>query len=339
MQDLEGLNKNIKISDEEQVSKSLTRYNLQLAMLLLVTRGYVILKNALPPDLVEDLKKSYFNIYKDCQESYEEGNDNIQLSNKENTYFYNKKARFRIFPRLVPPFNNELVVSNPLAFQVLEGLLGDGFYCKSVSSDTCTNEAILQSPHRDIDFYKNSEPYGYIVNIPLVHCGLHNGPLEVWPGGSHIWQGKLFKKFEMQPNVQDGRNPEIEEFAEYFAAKKIEFHPGDILLRDPGMWHRGTLNPTTDPRIMLTISYFRKDFFYNYGNPKYNVDSGIYENLLPETKKVFNYMFNKKKILYWKMYLTEQYYKIELYPVMGIPLRLLTRFYWWVYMFRLNRLK
>jgi hypothetical protein len=84
------------------------------------------------------------------------------------------------------------LLANPFVVPILNRLLGESFCCRYVSSDTCLEGAILQSPHSDIDgdevFVGGVwKPRGYIVNVPVMECGLHNGPLEVWPGGSHYF--------------------------------------------------------------------------------------------------------------------------------------------------------
>ena len=53
------------------------------------------------------------------------------------------------------------------------------------------------------------------------------------------------------------------------------------------MWHRGTPNPTDEPRTMLTSGYFRKDYFYPYGDPNYNLDEKLYAELDPSVRELF----------------------------------------------------
>jgi hypothetical protein len=81
-------------------------------------------------------------------------------------------------------------------------------------------------------FSNDGDARASIVNIPITHCGLHNGPLEVWPGGSHLWRAENFAKFNLYPFVQDGTNTAVERLARHIPSKKIELRPGQIMIRD-----------------------------------------------------------------------------------------------------------
>lgn len=324
----DALEKNIILSDDERATGLLSPENRKLGALLLHGRGYVILHGAVPVELVDRLWQSFGDLYADCQASMDGNVGWPWISRSTGTVFWEKLSRVRIFPKLVPPFSSSQVLANPFAVPILQEVLGEGFYCKSVSSDTCVKGAILQSPHRDIEFYDGDDPFGYIVNVPLMHCGLHNGPLEVWPGGSQHWKGDLFVRYRTEPNVQDGRNPAIEELSEYVPSKKIDLKPGDLLIRDPGMWHRGTPNPTDEPRTMLTISYFRRDYYYSYGDPAYNIDETMFEAMDPSAKALFAYCFTRTSPLYWKRQGHQAVEALEKRPWVGAPVRAGVRLKW-----------
>ena len=301
--------------------------NRKLGAMLLHARGYVLLKGAVPEALVTEMHDAFRTIYADCQEAMVDRRGKLLVGKATNTVFWERKARYRIFPRLSPPFSDRYVLANPFAMAILTESLGEGFYCKSVSSDTCINGAIRQAPHRDLDFYNGAPPFGATINIPIMHCGLHNGPLEVWPGGSHLWHGEKFVAFGVLPFTQDGENPEVEAFAEHLPSKKIELRPGDLLIRDPGMWHRGNPNPTDEPRTMLTTSYFRPDFFYDYGDPLHNLDKGLYEALDPAVRGLFTYLFDAKDSRYWKLRYGRAHRQLKDRRLLGAPLRIGSQ--WW----------
>jgi ectoine hydroxylase-related dioxygenase (phytanoyl-CoA dioxygenase family) len=289
----------ITLSREERDSGMLSAAHRELAAVLLSCRGYVILRDALEPDFVEALRQEMEAIYSDCQTtlSAETGTSpdalhSVHVSQKKGAHFWYRKSRWRIFPRLMGPMGDQRLLANAFALPVLEQMLGPDFYCKYVSSDTCVKGAILQSPHSDIDgdhvFVENEwRPRGYVVNVPVMECGLHNGPLEIWPGGSHMWTTGLLKRHGLEPNVQDGRNPAVERVADYLPSLKVVLLPGEVLIRDLAMWHRGTPNPTDQPRTMLTIGMFRRDHAYGYGDPSYNVDEQLYRQLPPRIQRMY----------------------------------------------------
>jgi ectoine hydroxylase-related dioxygenase (phytanoyl-CoA dioxygenase family) len=290
----------LQISKEELAHGALTPTNRALAAMILSCRGYVILQNALHEEYVHSLGREIAAIYEDCRatlDAVETGTDpeaiqRVHVSKRKQARFWFRKSRWRIFPRLTAPLNDPRLLANPFVVPVLEDLLGEGFHCKYVSSDTCVKGALLQSPHSDIDgddvFVDNRwRPRGYIVNVPVMECGLDNGPLEVWPGGSHMWTSELLQKYGLSPHVQDGRNPPVERVAEYFGSTKVALRPGEILIRDLAMWHRGTPNSTDTPRSMLTIGFFRADRPYGYGDPYFNLDRELFRNLDPRVRRMF----------------------------------------------------
>jgi len=299
----------IELTDAERQSGTLSAENLQLASLLVSTRGYVILKNALEQDFIQSIGREMMAIYDDCRNTMGEETGTspdalhqAHTARERGTRFWFRKGRWRIFPRLREPMSDPRLMANPFVMPIVEGLLGADFYCKYMSSDTCVAGSILQSPHSDIDgediFVDNQwRPRGYVVNIPVMECGLHNGPLEVWPGGSHMWTAGLLRPYGLEPNVQDGRNPAVERLAEFLPSIKVVLTPGDILIRDLAMWHRGTPNPHEAPRTMLTIGLFRADRQYGYGDPSFNVDEELYRQLPPRIKKMFDYHFSTRSKL------------------------------------------
>ncbi|MGC4093509.1 MAG: phytanoyl-CoA dioxygenase family protein [Polyangiaceae bacterium] len=294
----------IVVSKEERDRGVLSPENQRLVNMLLTCRGYVILRDALELEFVEKIRREMQEIYDDCTSTLGEETDaapdakhNVYVSKKKGATFWFRKSRWRIFPRLTAPMSDPLLLANPLVVPILEGMLGSDFYCKYMSSDTCVNGAILQSPHSDIDgedtFVENKwRPRGYVVNVPVMECGLHNGPLEVWPGGSHMYTSALLAPYGLEPDVQDGRNPPVEALADYLPSLKVVLLPGEILIRDLAMWHRGTPNPSDKPRTMLTIGFFRQEKAYGYGNPSYNLDEALWRTLHPRIQKMFAYHFS-----------------------------------------------
>ena len=302
----------IIISDEERRKETLSNENHQLGVLLLHARGYVVLKGAVPASLVTELCSSFKRIFdgnvrhlrteRHAASTTTGGWREGQHIEGEDSIFYEINSRFRIFPKLRGAFANPYVLSNPFAKSIIAETLGPNYYCKYLSSDTCVSGSMMQAPHRDIEFYNEDNVRGCIVNIPIMHCGLHNGPIEVWPGGTHLWRSDKFFKFNLRPFVQDELNPSIEAFASRIPSKKIDLKPGELLIRDPGMLHRGTPNCTDEPRTMLTAGYFRRDYHCTYGDPLYNLDAGLFHKLVPSVQELFAPFFTKSDVLYRQLH-------------------------------------
>lgn len=295
---------NVIVSDQEHRDGRLSAENTRLGTLLLHARGYVILQGALPESLVAELRSNFVELYAESLRHHRLGQRERSASDLQvgaKSVSWERGSRFRIFPKLTGPFASKYVLRNPFAHVIISETLGAEYYCKSLSSDTCIKGSTTQAPHRDIDFYDNDDASGCLVNIPLMHCGLHNGPIEVWPGGSHLWRSELFRKFNLQPFIQDDPNPEVEFFASFISSTLIELRPGDLMIRDPGMLHRGTPNPTDEPRTMLTAGYFRSHYYYPYGDPRYNLDDELYRELELSVRQLFAPFFEKSDWRYAKL--------------------------------------
>jgi len=293
----------IRISGRELRNAELSVENTRLGTMLLHTRGYVILRAAIPDSLLAELQTSFQELYGRVTRQMRAGRHKTPEGEAWSTdgVFWERGSRLRIFPRLTGPFAAADVVRNAFAHSIIAETLGDDYYCKSVSSDTCLKGSTKQAPHRDIGFYEGNGIPGCLVNIAITECTLQNGPIEVWPGGSHLWRAELFERFNLDLFIQDEANPSVEALASQIPSRLIELAPGDLMIRDPGMLHRGTPNPTDEPRTMLTTGYFRNDYYYPYGDTRYNLDERYYRELDLTVRQVFAPFFNKSDRRYWRL--------------------------------------
>jgi ectoine hydroxylase-related dioxygenase (phytanoyl-CoA dioxygenase family) len=276
----------VRVSEEERAADRLSPESFRTAALLLRTSGYVVLRDALPPKLVAETRDAFDEILRDCIES-RQGDAWYQVSGRRQAVFWERGARWRIFPKLRPPLSDARLLANPLLTQVLAELLGSDFRCKFVSSDTCLRGSALQAPHREFGTGGAREPRAYFVNVPLGRNTRRNGPLEVWPTGSHLWSPDLLDRHGLTDDVQDGSNPGLEDFARRLPSERLLLEPGSILIRDPGMLHRGTPNRTRHPRTMLTACYLHGDYDYDYGTADYNLDAELFARLDPRVQRLF----------------------------------------------------
>ncbi|WP_038162602.1 phytanoyl-CoA dioxygenase family protein [Verrucomicrobium sp. BvORR106] len=286
---LEG---SLVITPAELDAKALSAEHLRQAALLLHTRGYVILKGAMPLLIAHAARDEFSRIFQDCVAS-KEGDGWYQVARETQAVFWERNFRWRIFPKLRGTFSDAWIVANPLAMQVVNHLLGSELYCKFVSSDTCLKGAVIQSPHRELGSGDQWSPRAYVVNVPLVHCGLENGPLEVWYTGSHLWRNEVLRGLSYDDDVQDGRNPQAEELADLFPSRRVVLELGDVLIRDPGLLHRGTVNFTDDPRSMLTVCLMRQGESHSYGEATYSLDREMWQALDPAVQPLFAHAFRE----------------------------------------------
>jgi ectoine hydroxylase-related dioxygenase (phytanoyl-CoA dioxygenase family) len=276
----------VRVKQGEREAERLDPEGRRMAALLLHTTGYVVLRDALPRDLVAGAREAFDDILRDCIES-REGEAWYQVSARRQAVFWERGARWRIFPKLRPPLSDPRLLANPLVLPILDELLGRDFRCKFVSSDTCLKGSEPQAPHRELGTGGTAEPLAYIVNVPLSRNTRRNGPLEVWPNGTHLWSDEALEHGGISDEVQDGSNPALEELAARMPSERLLLEPGSILIRNPGMLHRGTPNRTRRPRTMLTVCYLRREYDYDYGSTEYNLDSELFARLDPTVQRLF----------------------------------------------------
>jgi ectoine hydroxylase-related dioxygenase (phytanoyl-CoA dioxygenase family) len=276
----------VRVSDEERGAGRLSPDGFRTASRLLHTEGYVVLRDALPQDLIAAVRDEFDDILRDCVSS-RAGDGWYQVSHRHHAVFWERGARWRVFPKLRLPLSDPRLLANPLVVPLLEELLGHGFRCKWVSSDTCVRGSTAQAPHRELGAGGTSEPRAYVVNVPLTRNSNRNGPLEVWPSGSHLWSAEMLERNGLADELQDGSNPAMEEFAARLPSERLLLEPGSLLIRNPGMLHRGTPNRTRSPRTMLTLCYLSAAHDHDYGDVEYNLEDGLFERLDPSVRRLF----------------------------------------------------
>lgn len=185
-----------------------------------------------------------------------------------------------------PPFIHEDVVAHPLVMPILQRLLGDGFRCTYLASDTPLPGSDYQNPHCDgsplfPEVSVSLPSYALVVNIPLVDVNEENGPLEIWPGGTH-----QNPEWAVQDTLDGTVNPHLDivRAAEYMHSERVFMPAGSIVIRDVRVWHRGTPNRSRDRRTNIALIYSRK--WYGAGG-NIQIPQDTYENLSPQVREIF----------------------------------------------------
>lgn len=280
----------IAITGAEREARALSDEHFRLAALLLHTRGWVILRDAIPAALAAAADAEFDRIRRDCFAS-KDGDGWYQEARETQAVFWERNHRWRIFPKLRPPLSDAWIVANPFALQLLRFSLGEDVYCKFVSSDTCLRGAEIQAPHRELGAGDSWEPRALVVNVPMGRSGLDNGPLEVWYSGGHLWRNEVLEAVGFGDDVQDGDNAQAEALAALLPSRRVTLELGDVLVRDPGLLHRGTVNETDSPRTMLTMAFFRAGEDHSYGDVRFSLDPDLYAALEPEAQLLFAHAF------------------------------------------------
>ena len=109
-----------------------------------------------------------------------------------------------------------------------------------------------------------------IVNVPLVDFREDNGPLEIWPGGTHHYVAN---------------RAEVPALASAMHSERVLMPAGSILIRDSRMWHRGTPNRSNEARPNFAMIYSRWWLKLRY--PPIAIPQDTYERLPERAKQLF----------------------------------------------------
>jgi ectoine hydroxylase-related dioxygenase (phytanoyl-CoA dioxygenase family) len=240
---------------------TLTSEELRLAAQAVAVDGYVVFEKALPADLIRRLHSAFLEVF----EAHVARTDPNRGAN-----------RYQMHLPFTSPFIAPEVIENPLILPLLDDLVGKDCVCHYFASDTPLPGSDYQRVHSDIGllFPETSlslPAYSVVLNIPLVDFTPENGPVEIWPGGSHLMPGRV----------------DMDTLAPTMHSETVVMPAGSLLLRDMRMWHRGTPNRSESARPNLALIYSRPWLKTHY--PPIPIDRDIHEGLSDRAKQLFRF--------------------------------------------------
>lgn len=234
----------IKLSPEELATQTLKPETLELAVEQVEVNGYVVFDSVIPQAQIDELKAGFDPLFDEYIErrGYNTGTNRAQMH-----------LPFQA------PFNDEAIVSNPIAMSVIERILGQDCKCVYFASDTPMPGSDYQNVHCDNmplfqDLSVALPAYSLVFNVPLVDTTDENGPLEIWPGGTHLTPDRS------NHDTLDGsvnKHIHIVRAAEGMHSERVYMKAGSIVIRDIRMWHRGTPNRSDARRTNIALIYNR----------------------------------------------------------------------------------
>ncbi len=247
------------LSPQELESQKLQPETFRLALQAVKMNGFVLFENVLAPDLLCQLKTEFLRVF-----------DEHRAANESNR----GANRFQMHLPFRAPFNDAAVIENPLVLALIEQLVGPDCVCHYFASDTALPGSDYQKIHADIGLLFPETPlslpaYSVVLNIPLVDHRADNGPMEVWPGGTHLMPGGL----------------DMQELSKTMHSEPCLMPAGSLLLRDMRMWHRGTPNRSQEARPNLALIYSRPWLKTNY--PPIEIAAATYESLSERARQLF----------------------------------------------------
>jgi ectoine hydroxylase-related dioxygenase (phytanoyl-CoA dioxygenase family) len=170
--------------------------------------------------------------------------------------------RYNVWVPLESPFLDPDVVADPLVLSILSELLDDDVICSYYASDIALPGSDYQPVHPDVKpLFPNLgialPPANYVVDIPLVDFRPDNGPLEMWPQGTHLVGDSGVIPLQGARGGPEVRQAPDQLFAESLEPTMVTMPAGSFLVRDTRVWHRGTPNRSSTRRSMLALVFSR----------------------------------------------------------------------------------
>ena len=223
--------------------------------------GYTVLEDLLPLSLIKAMRDAFDRLLEDHRRN--------EPSNRG-------ANRFQMYLPFEPPFADPRVYENETILGIIERVLGPDSICTYFASDTPLPGSDYQRVHSDTRLLFPEVPhslpcYGLVLNIPLVDVTEENGPMECWPGGTHLWPG----------------GGDMQALAPQMPSVRLTMKAGSVLLRDLRMWHRGTPNHGNRSRPNMALVYTRP--WYRFEQKPPTLARASWEGLSERAQKMFRF--------------------------------------------------
>ena len=197
------------------------------------TRGYCVLRNHFDSHLVHECREAFWP----RMLAYIEG---AEANRGPHRHFLAMPFGSPCFaPQFF--FNHEVLA-------IVRGLMGDRIVADQWGCDVPVRESEYQEFHVDYQRALFSElsdlvlpPYAIVVSFGLVRIPRERGPIEIVPGTHRMTRAAALEAIQTKK----------------IDAQAVPLELGDVLIRHPWAWHRGTPNTTGIPRALCTIRYVR----------------------------------------------------------------------------------
>ncbi|WP_409329105.1 phytanoyl-CoA dioxygenase family protein [Trujillonella humicola] len=190
------------------------------------------------------------------------------------------KNRYNIQLPVRPPFVAPDIQTNELLYPLLKKVLGEDLAVSFMAADTPLEGSEYQIAHSDgIALFPGLDTalpaFNLVLNILLVDFTPENGPLEIFPYGTHHldWSDAA-------------AGSQLRE------AQQVIAPAGSVIIRDARMWHRGTPNRTPDMRPMMAVAYSRSWYRFSeaeVGMMPLKVDQAQYESWGKDMQHLFRF--------------------------------------------------
>src|SRR5215211_1017820 len=212
----------MKVTGEEVERGRLSEEALHMTQMRLKIQGYVVLEGLLQEATLRAIKLRFDELL----EEFAKATDPNRGASR-----YGMPLPFE------EPFATEELVANPVVLQILRSVLGENIVCSYLASDTPLPGSSYQHAHSDVDpLFPEKDialpPFAYVVNVPLVDFRPDNGPLEIWPYGTHLIPDTDLTPIADFTHIEERLASPLGRMAEEMGGEQLLASAGSVVIRD-----------------------------------------------------------------------------------------------------------
>ena len=246
----------VKLTPDDRNTLSTTA-TLQAASVL-EEHGVVLLKGALPVEMVDAAAEAVNDRYDTCREAVKARGIQLEEPFAYAEFYHRSKLRYDLqLARAATALPRSFLESPPWR-PLLDKIIGDDYVDLFQGAVIAEPGAVEQQPHMDGSHlfqtthgYEQNQnpPHCLNVFVPLVDVTEDNGPTEFWPG-SHILKQSKFTFAKMRLGTA----------RDIPASVRLAGTKGDVIIFDYRVIHRGRKNVAESSRPLLYLTSSRSWF-------------------------------------------------------------------------------
>lgn len=234
--------KKFLLTPEEKQTRQLSQYHLEAMLQAMKEDGLMVIRGAVDPDHVAVVREGMLA-------------DLAKILKAQKTAENFTAGHLQQDPSPFPEFLFPDILFNPYAAAITRAIMGPETKLSTYSGNTNMPGSENQPVHADVpqlwaDLERATPPFGIVINITVVPTSARNGGTEVWPG-THLDTSHNFNEEEIKIDADS-----CEAQRKITPPLQPEMEPGDLLLRDIRLWHRGMTNPSSEPRPMIGLIHW-----------------------------------------------------------------------------------
>ena len=229
-------------------------------------QGYCVLKGLLSVESVEDARRAFWSVLTDY------------LAAHSDTSNHGPHRHFVAMPFEPPVFAPEFFF-DPKVLRIVRGVLDERMVADQWGCDVPVLGSEFQEAH--VDYARPLFPeapdlrlpwYMVVVSFGLARIDEEDGAIEI-AAGTHSMM-----RAEAERAVACGEIP----------LRAVPLEVGDMLIRHPWKFHRGTPNRTKTPRALVTIRYVRR-WYEDRSREALAIPLKVWESLAAEQRTLLRF--------------------------------------------------